>query len=338
MMNLMSLLLGLAPALQGQDVPQSSLFFPPKASNFAAESDWLYNFIFWVSLVAFVLTIGAAAYLTWRYRQSREPEPQPSPHHSLKLEVIWSVIPSIFLVIFFWKGFELFVDLRKVPPGAYQIQVTGQKWSWSFRYPNGATSGELHVPKGEPVELLITSKDVLHSVFIPAFRVKQDAVPGRYTRLWFEATMATAEGQPFPMYCTEYCGTNHSGMGATVTVHETRESFEAKLKELADPYSDGASLAENGAIAYKQRGCATCHSNDGTELVGPSFEGLFGSERQFEDGSSAVADEDYLLRSIVNPQAQVVQGYPPSMVANGGQDLNDEEREYLVAYIKSLGN
>jgi len=317
-----------------QEVPQHSLFFPPKASNFAAEADWLYNFIFWVSLVAFTLTVGVAALFTIQYRKSKCPEPQPSPSHSTKLEVIWSVIPSIFLVIFFWKGFELFVDYRTVPAGAYQIQVKGQKWDWEFTYPNGAVSKVLHLPKDEPVKLLITSDDVLHSVFIPAFRVKQDAVPGRYTQLWFEATMA---GE-FPFYCTEYCGTNHSGMKTTAIVYETRAKFDEEVAAALDIYGGAETLVEKGQKAYEFYGCNSCHSADGSGLVGPSFQGLFGSQRTFADGSSAVADENYILESIVNPNAKVVEGFQAVMIANNGKDLDDEDRQYLVEYIKSIAN
>ena len=215
-----------------EQTPEGSLFFPPKASNFAAEADWLYNFIFWVSVVAFALVIAATVYLVVRYRKSVAPEPQPSPHHSTKLEVIWSVIPSIFLVVMFWKGFELFVDYRKVPAGAYQIQVEGVKWNWTFRYPTGAESNELHVPMGEPVELLISSKDVLHSVFIPAFRVKQDAVPGRTARLWFKAEK---EGTYFGQ-CSELCGKDHAYMPITVKV-VSQEAYEAWLDGAIEEYA-----------------------------------------------------------------------------------------------------
>ncbi|MAW60147.1 MAG: cytochrome c oxidase subunit II [Planctomycetes bacterium] len=316
-----------------EQTPEGSLFFPPKASNFAAEADWLYNFIFWVSVVAFALVIAATVYLVVRYRKSVAPEPQPSPHHSTKLEVIWSVIPSIFLVVMFWKGFELFVDYRKVPAGAYQIQVEGVKWNWTFRYPTGAESNELHVPMGEPVELLISSKDVLHSVFIPAFRVKQDAVPGRYTRLWFEATMP---GE-FPFYCTEYCGTSHSGMITKAKVYETRAEFDEWLKSALNPY-EGKSPAEAGALVWERKGCKTCHTNDGSNLVGPSFKGIWGATREFEDGSTGTVDENYILESIQMPAAKIVKGYQNVMVANGGQELSDEERDFLVAYITSLAN
>ena len=333
MIHLVPNLLALLQSSPEQQTPEGSLFFPPKASNFAAEADWLYNFIFWVSVIAFFLTIAATVYLVMRYRKSVSPEPQPSPHHSTKLEVIWSVIPSIFLVIMFWKGFELFVDYRKVPAGAYQIQVTGVKWNWTFRYPTGAESADLHVPTGEPVELLITSKDVLHSVFIPAFRVKQDAVPGRYTNLWFEATMPGT----YPMYCTEYCGTSHSAMDNAVVVHETREEFDNWLAGALNPY-EGLSLADSGALAWERKGCATCHTNDGTNLVGPSFKGIWGATREFEDGTTATVDENYILESITMPAAKIVKGYPNVMVANGGQNLTDEERNFLVEYIKTLAN
>jgi cytochrome c oxidase subunit II len=330
MINLVPHLLAFQQS-SSEQTPEGSLFFPPKASTFAAETDWLYNFIFWVSTIAFALTIIATVYFVLRYRKSVSPEPQPSPSHSTKLEVIWSVIPSIFLVVMFWKGFELFVDFRKVPAGAYQIQATGVKWKWTFRYPTGAESDVLHVPMGEPVEILISSRDVLHSVFIPAFRVKQDAVPGRYTKLWFEATMPGT----FPLYCTEYCGKDHSQMNTTTVVHEDRAEFEEWLKEALNPY-EGMTPLQAGELSYTRRGCSICHSNDGSASTGPSFQGLMGSTREFEDGSSLVADENYILESLMTPKAKVVKGFAPVMLPNGGQDLSDEERGFLVAYINSL--
>lgn len=331
MMNLVPLLTAVQQE-PPQHTPEGSLFFPPKASNFAAEADWLYNFIFWVSLIAFALTIAATVILVLKYRKSVAPEPQPSPHHSTKLEIIWSVIPSIFLVIMFWKGFELFVDYRKVPANAYQIRVEGSKWNWKFTYPNGAESTELHVPKGKPIKLLITATDVLHSVFVPAFRVKQDAVPGRYTQLWFEPTLAGT----FPLYCTEYCGTSHSSMTTTATVHETQEDFDLWLEEASNPY-EGKSLVEAGAIAYVNKTCSGCHSNDGSPNAAPTFKGLFGSTRELADGSTAVADEAYILESLMDPNAKIAKGYTEGvMPANLGPDMTEEERTFLVEYIKSL--
>jgi cytochrome c oxidase subunit 2 len=315
-----------------EQTPEGSLFFPPKASNFAAEADWLYNFIFWVSLIAFALTIAATVYLVLKYRKSVSPEPQPSPHHSTKLEVIWSVIPSIFLVIMFWKGFVLFVDYRKVPAGAYQIQVEGVKWDWTFTYPTGAETKELHVPMGEPIELLITSQDVLHSVFIPAFRVKQDAVPGRYTNLWFEATMPGT----FRMTCTEYCGTNHWNMAKKVVVHETREEFDEALEILSNPY-DGLEPIAAGKVATEFRGCQACHAED-VDGIGPKYAGLFGSQRELEDGSTVLADRDYLRESILYPGVKVAKGYNPNgMPANIGQSLSEDELEWVLDYLESLG-
>lgn len=330
MINLVPHLLAFQQS-SSEQTHEGSLFFPPKASNFAAEADWLYNFIFWVSTIAFALTIIATVIFVLRYRKSVSPEPQPSPTHSTKLEVIWSVIPSIFLVVMFWKGFELFVDYRKVPAGAYQIRVEGMKWDWTFSYPSGAETKVLHVPMGEPVELLISSKDVLHSVFIPAFRVKQDAVPGRYTKLWFEATMPGT----FTMTCTEYCGTNHWNMAKEVKVYETREEFDDALAKASDPYKDLEPIAA-GEVALSFRGCTACHAVD-KDGIGPKLGAIFGTTRELEDGSSVTVDENYIRESILQPQAKTAKGFPVNgMPAAIADSLSTEEIDNLVLYIRSL--
>ncbi len=328
----------LSPFLQEQE---GSYFFPVQASEFAADTDWLFHFILWVSVVSFVLVVGVTGWFIWRYRQAREPEPQPSATHSVKLELIWSIIPSIFLVIMFWEGFQVFVDHRNPPPSADRVDVIGSKWLWTFRYPNGAELPELHVIKDRPVRLVLQSKDVLHSVWIPAFRVKMDAVPGRYTQLWFTPTIANGPDEFFPLLCTEYCGTQHSSMNSKVVVHPNAASFQTWMNEATVDYDpDPEKWADNGALVYKNKGCQVCHSIDGTTAgkVGPSFKGVFGANRPLASGESVLADENYLLESIENPIAKVVANYAPAMAVNGGVSLSKEEKDYLVAFIKSLAD
>ncbi|MEM6732238.1 MAG: c-type cytochrome, partial [Myxococcota bacterium] len=250
--------------------------------------------------------------------------------HSNTLEVTWSVIPAILCVFMFYFGVVGFMDLRTSPADANEVTVRGYKWAWEFEYKNGGTSQELHAVVGEATRLVMYSDDVLHSFFVPNFRVKQDVVPGRYTSLWFEPTVA-GEHQ---IFCTEYCGTRHSDMLAKVIVHESREDYEQAVGKLMNKY-EGLNLAQSGELIYKAKGCNGCHSIDGSRLVGPSFKGTWGSQRKFTDGSALDADENYIRNSVLYPQQKVVAGYAPVMPSYQGQ-LSDDEVGFIIEYIKSL--
>ena len=213
------------------------------------------------------------------------------------------------------------------PPNAYEITVRASKWNWLFEYPNGARSNELHVPVSRPIKLKMSSSDVLHSFFVPAFRTKQDVVPNRYTYAWFEATRQDT----FQLLCTEYCGQQHSTMLAPVVV-QSQDDFNAWLAE--NLLDESATPAERGQLLYRQNGCDSCHSLDGSVINGPSFQGLPGSQRAFTDGTTATADANYLRESIVNPAAKIVQGFAPTMPGNFGIDLSAEEIDALVAFIQ----
>lgn len=308
-----------------------SFWFPAQASTSAETIDFVYYFIYYICIFFFVVIGAAIVFLTLRYRRrGRDDLAGHAPGHSNTLEITWSVIPAILCVFIFYFGTVGFMDLRTSPDDATEVTVRGWKWAWEFEYPNGATSDVLHAVKGEPTKLLMFSDDVIHSFFVPSFRVKQDVVPGRYTSLWFEPTIA-GEHQ---VYCTEYCGTKHSDMLATVLVHETREEYDTAMKKLANKY-EGLTAAQSGELLYKAKGCNACHSLDGSKIVGPTFKGLWGKERKFVDAATAVADENYLRNSILYPQKQVVEAYPPVMPAYQGQ-LTDDEIGYLIEYIKSL--
>jgi cytochrome c oxidase subunit 2 len=242
------------------------------------------------------------------------------------------------------------------PADAYQIVVEGQKWSWLFTYPNGHVDSVLHVPVDTDVQLVLTSMDVIHSLYIPAFRLKRDVVPGRYSKMWFRAT----EPGEYPVFCAEYCGTGHSDMLTTCVVHPPGEfalwlenadplkklSDEQYAAYLADP---GAFIAANpdiqglqtpgdmGRELYTKKGCAQCHSVDGSAGTGPTFKGLFGKSRGMQDGSVADADENYLRQSILEPNAQVVAGYQAVMPTYQGR-LEEREIAALIAYLQSLAN
>lgn len=315
------------------DLPKSpdSPFFwmPVQASKLAAEIDWLFDYIMWISVLSAVLLMGSMVYFVSKYKaKSRKDKPGASSDHNTFLEIFWSVVPLIAVVAMFVWGFQGFVALRTAPRDAYEIHVTGQKWKWLFQYENGYTDDVLHAPVGRNVRIVINSVDVLHSLFLPSFRQKIDAVPGRYTELWFEATVPGEH----PVFCAEYCGTSHSDMITKMIVHEPG-GFEAWLKE-AEDIMDNLPPVELGEKMYSQQGCATCHSTDGTAKTGPSFQGIWGKTETMTDGSTIVVDENYIRESILEPQAKIVQGYPPSMPTYKGK-LSDKKIEGLIAFIKA---
>ena len=306
---------------------KGTLWLPESASTFSGEVDALFYFIYWVSVVLFIGVMGAMGYFAYRYRRRSEADrPQPIKESKL-VEASWVVVPTILVAIVFTWGFEVFIKMGVAPPNAYEVTVRASKWSWLFEYPNGARSNELHVPVSRPVKLKMSSSDVLHSFFVPSFRVKQDVVPNRYTYVWFEATRQDT----FQVLCTEYCGQQHSTMLAPVVV-QSQDDFNNWLDEsLID---ESATPAERGQLLYRQQGCDSCHKLDGSAEAAPSFQGLFGSQRPFDDGTTATADENYLRESIVNPAAKLVQGFPSNMPGQFGALLSSEEIDALVAFIK----
>jgi cytochrome c oxidase subunit 2 len=314
-------------------VPASDSFWMPNsASNFSSSIDGLFDFLVWISVISTVGIVGAMIYFCVRYAAtSREAnEAAESQHdHSNTLEITWSVIPLFIVIGIFVVGFKQYVDLRTPPRAAYEVHATGQRWKWGFEYPEGLSHPELHVALNRNVRIMIQSVDVLHSLSIPEFRVKMDAVPGRYTELWFKATQLGT----FPVYCTEYCGTSHSDMLSQVVVHD-EEGFDQWVAEEIRKI-ESMPLVELGELTYNQSGCATCHSTDGSAKVGPSFKGLFGRSEPIVGSGAITVDENYLRESILEPQAKVVQGFPPSMPTFKGQ-LSDRRISGLVEYIKTI--
>jgi len=308
---------------------QGSFWMPPADSTSAAGVDRLFYFIFWLSVFFFILIVSLMVLFVFKYRAREGRGPQKSPSHHTALEVTWTVIPLILVLFIFYYGFKSYLDLYTPPANAYEINVTGQKWSWLFTYPNGHVDQNLHVPVNQPVRLVMTSEDVIHSLYIPNFRLKLDVVPGRYSKIWFEAT----NPGEYNIFCAEYCGTGHSDMHALCVVHPTGE-FEKWLEDASDIFKD-RSLSEVGEYLYKSRGCAQCHSIDGTAGTGPSFKGVFGHEVQFRDGSSGIADENYIRESILNPGAKVVSGYQNVMPTFQGK-LADKEITAVIEYLKTL--
>ena len=305
---------------------QSSLWLPEAASTIAGDVDTLFNFILITSVILFVGVMGAMVYFAWRYRRrSADDRPEPVSENKV-VEASWIIFPSILVAIVFVWGFKLFLEVGIAPPNTYEVNVTARRWSWSFTYPNGVVSADLHVPVNRPIRLRMSSEDVIHSFFVPAFRVKADVLQGRYSYLWFEATRQDT----FQVACTEYCGTSHSNMFSRVVV-QSQDEFDTWLEENLD---DGTMTpVERGARLYAQQGCQACHSLDGSAGAGPSFLGLAGSVRNFTDGSNAIADDNYLRTSIVNPSLQILAGYPPVMPGNYAL-LPEQDLDALVAFIK----
>jgi len=279
-----------------------------------------------------VVVYGGVLYFSVKYRRKKGETPGVSagPTHNTTLEVAWSIIPLVLVMIAFYLGLKTFVRMSVVPKDAMEIKVTGQKWFWSFDYPDGTSSvNELVVPVDKPIKLLMSSKDVIHSFFVPNFRIKRDVLPNRYTIIWFQATN-TGEND---LFCAEYCGTKHSGMIGMVKVVSDRE-YEQWLVA-ANSAGEGVSPAVYGAKLYGSKGCSSCHSTDGTPGNGPSFKEVFNHSVKLGDGTQIVADENYLRESILNPAAKTVAGYQPIMPTYQSL-LKDRDIDALIAYIKSL--
>jgi cytochrome c oxidase subunit 2 len=307
---------------------KGTAWLPEALSTLAPPIDNLFYFVTWISGILLVGVTAAIIYFVYKYRRrTAEEVPIPVKEHKA-LEVTWIVIPTILVLLTFNWGFKTFLQINVSPPDAYQIQVRARQWLWEFEYPNGTkTTNELHVPVDRPVRLNMSSEDVLHSLFIPVFRVKHDVLPDRYTSVWFEATQ-TGEYQVF---CTEYCGTQHSGMLAKVVV-ETQEAFNEWLQSGGG--AEDMPLPEYGALLYTQQVCNSCHTTDGSPSVGPTFQGLFGKTESLADGSTVQVDENYLRESIITPNAKVVAGFAPVMPAAYGS-LNERQLSALIVFIKA---
>lgn len=305
-----------------------SHFSPVAATDIAQSWDSLYAFLLAASFISCVLVIGGLIAFAMKYRRRSESDKTPYISHNTTLEFLWSFIPFvIFMIVFVW-GWVVYYQMRKMPEHSLEVAVEAQKWDWTFAYKNGRRSAtDLYVPVNEPVKLVMTSKDVIHSFYVPAFRNKQDVVPGRYTTFWFKANHV---GE-YQIFCTEYCGDKHSGMLAKLHA-VPRAQFDEWLAN--DPYK-GKAPVEIGQEIYSKR-CAACHTLDEKgNAIAPGWKGLFGRSEKLTTGASVTADENYIRESIINPQAKVVAGYNPVMPPFAGQ-LNEQELMGLIDFIKSL--
>jgi cytochrome c oxidase subunit 2 len=342
---------------------------PLAATDVAARWDTLYLFLVWISVFFFVGVIGAMIYFIWKYSHRSGLKPKYITGNHL-LEAFFVVGPTLLLLMIFGWGYSVYHQMTAAPTDAYEIRVIGKQWLWQFQYDNGrTTTAELYVPLNRPVKLIMTSQDVIHSFFVPNFRIKQDVVPGMYTSIWFEAKIPGRH----QIFCAEYCGTSHSGMLAQVIVlddaqwkawnagkklppipdaRELAENdssvAERKTAEVAADSVSGSqaapaapqlTLAQQGKNLFEVKGCTSCHSITGSpggeQKTGPSLVGVYGQEVEFTNGHRLVRDENYLQESITKPNAKIVRGYQALMPTYQGQ-LTALEMNSIIAYIKSL--
>jgi cytochrome c oxidase subunit 2 len=306
--------------------------FPSQASTIAASVD-----VLTLSLLGIcgIITLGvfvAIIYLVIRYREGSKASRKLSRHDGWKLELFWMILPLGIFVILFIFGASTYLDMHSVPKGATEVYVTGKQWMWKFQHSDGTKElGELHVPVGKPIELVMTSEDVIHSFFVPAFRIKQDVIPGRYTYTWFQAT---TPGR-YHLFCTQYCGTYHAGMGGEVVVLSQAEFQQWSSTGIANALLRGDSdIISRGKTAFDRHGCISCHGGN-SQIAAPPLDGIYGSRVLLDTGESLIADENYLRESILNPQAKIVAGYQNLMPPFQGQ-LSSDEIVSLVEYLKSL--
>lgn len=308
----------------------SDFMLPPARSTVAAETDALFHFINITSIILLVGITIAIIYFAIKYRRRSDDDVTPFITHNNKLEITWSVIPLILVLIVFGWGWNGYMTLITVPDDAYEVRVVAKSWLWEFHYDNGIVSvNELHVPANRPVKLVMSSDDVIHSFYVPDFRVKRDVLPNRYSSLWFEAT----EVGEFTVYCTEYCGTAHSNMLAKVITH-SQEDFETWLAT-ADAIDESLSPVELGEQLVQRNACMTCHSVDGSRLQGPSFQGIWMREQTMTDGTVVTSDANYIRESILEPNVKIVQGYQPVMPNYTGV-LNDRQIDAIIEYLKTV--
>ncbi len=315
-------------------------------SRLSSNSDPVNGPILFISIVSLVMLIGITAVMVFfalRYTRRRRPIGEDVHGHNL-LEITWTIVPTILAFGFFWYGWEGYKFMKTPPDDAIQVKVTGRMWSWMHEYENGVQSPELYVPVNKPVKLNLSSQDVIHSYYIPAFKVKQDAVAGVPNLfLWFSAYQTG----DYHVFCAEYCGNGHSRMMTWVHV-VTQEEFDAWLKTEGDKVAELKKATESGADAgtlhilgeqlAKSKGCVACHSVDGSKVIGPTWKGVYGTTETVVTAGqerAVTVDDEYIKRSMLEPTADVVKGYQPLMPSQQGM-VNESEIMALTQYIKSL--
>lgn len=302
-------------------------FFPNAASSVASE----YNWLFWTLVVVCgAVTLAIACFVIYaavRYRRRSEDELPPQIHGNFRLEMVWTAIPLFLFMGMFGWGAVLYFDIERPPRNATQVYVIAKQWMWKIQYLDGQREiNAVHVPVGEPVQLIMTSQDAIHSFFVPDFRIKQDVLPGRYTTIWFQAE----KPGKYHLFCAEYCGTKHSGMIGWVYAMD-RQDYQAWLRQGA---AEG-SLASTGEKLFHQFGCANCHHFDGHGPA-PDLQGLYGRQVLLKDAAPSTADETYIRQKLMDPKLTTVLGFENIMPTFDGQ-LTEEQVIALISYIKALG-
>ncbi len=301
----------------------------PQLFTTTEKVDPVFIYIFGVTLFFLAAVTLVMIFFVFRYNRKRHPAPEPSPNHNIWLEITWTVIPTLIFLAMFYYGWTGYLALRQVPADALQVKVTGRMWTWTFEYENGKTSDKLYVPIGKAVKVEIFSEDVLHSFYIPAFRVKRDAVPGMSNYAWFRAPGPGS----YDIFCAEFCGVGHSSMITTVEAVPESEFNQWYRKEKPSSKAE----RPTGKDLVTRYGCMACHSLDGSKRIGPSFKGIFGRvtvvTRQGIEETITV-DDAYIKKSILQPQADIVKGYPPVMQSFA--DMPEKEIEDIIGYLKTL--
>lgn len=298
------------------------------ASNFAHGVDLTFFIILGISVFFLVGITTVMIYFVIKYNRKKNPKAS-NIEGNTKLEVIWTVIPLILVLVMFYFGWVGYRPMRNVPEGAIPVKAIGQMWSWSFEYANGKKSPDLVVPFGKPVKLDLFSRDVIHSLYIPSFRIKEDVVPGKNNYMWFRAEQL---GE-FDLFCAEYCGDRHSYMLSKVKVLPEAE-YDAWLAK-----SDIPADEPPGLTVLKQNGCVACHSLDGSKIVGPSFKGIYGHEVEvITNGQERkiTVDDEYITRSIQDPNADVVKGFNAGLMISYKDQVKEEDIKKVIEYIKGL--
>jgi len=320
-----------------------SFWMPPQASEIAGEVDWLFFFIFWICVFFFVLILVLLVGFAWKYRY-REGQPMlDAPKHNTAAELTWTFIPTVIVIVIFFYGFKGYLHMVVPPPNAFEVDVTAQMWHYNFSYPypNDQLSDDtvtvpgvqaalpvMHIPANTPVVFVLTSTDVLHGFYIPVFRIKKDVVPGRYNKIWVTATTLGT----FDLFCTQYCGQDHSSMRAKVEV-DPPDKFVAWVNSLG-----GGKLppVQRGHYLWMTRGCSTCHSVDGSATgKAPTWKDVYGSQIVTMKDGTLLADEDYLHDVITHPNIHPLPGFQPLMPPTEGL-LNEKDVSDIIAYLKSI--
>ena len=308
-------------------IAQSELpLFPQRASSFAGSVDSLFLYLLLVSVFFSALITVVILYSFVKYRRRKKTEIGAAILGNMKLETVWTVVPFLLAMVMFGWGASIYINMRRAPQETLDIYVIAKQWMWKLQQPDGRREiNELHIPAGRNVRLIMASEDVIHDFFVPAFRVKQDVVPGRYTTMWFRATRPGR----YHFFCAQYCGTNHAAMGGWVIVMEPAD-YEAWLGGAS---GESYPVAAGGKL-FQQLACISCHTGQ-AQGRGPSLNGLFGAKVTLGDGQTVLADESYLRESILDPKAKIVAGYQPLMPAFRGL-VTEEQVLDLIAYIKSV--